>query len=243
MDRAAIHWIFLGLLAAAAPACVSDDAAAPHQAANGASELAPSSEDYDEDLELRFDDDWQQALDAEIGRVENAAESFIEASSNLYDLLIAIEDDQLGKQTTPVDAALRQSVQRYGELVAAVERFRERLGQDDVKQALAATASGAREYRDVERLLDGFQKPAKAAGSYADVQGRLLSEALDHQGGAGDPVVAAIPSTQRDALELLDYLRRVSAELASLSGTVTNWVADARKGGHPRGLSVESLTH
>jgi hypothetical protein len=56
-------------------------------------------------------------------------------------------------------------------------------------------------------------------------------------------VVAAIPSTQRDALELLDYLRRVSAELASLSGTVTNWVADARKGGHPRGLSVESLTH
>lgn len=244
MDRAAIHSILLGLLAAAAPACVTDDAAVPkQQATNGVSELAPPSDDYDEDLELRFDDDWQLALDAEISRVENAAESFIEASSGLYDLLIAMEDGPLGPQAAPVDAALRQSVQRYGELVTAVERFRERMGQDDVKNALTATSRGAHEYQDVERLLEGFQKPARAASSYADVQGRLLTEALYHQGGAGDPVVAAIPSTQRDALELLDYLRRVSAELASLSGTVTAWVADARKGGHPRGLSVESLTH
>lgn len=244
MDRAAIHSIFLGLLATAASACVTHDAALPEQgAANGVSELAPPSEDYDEDLELHFDDGWQLALDAEIGRVENAAEAFIEASSELYDLLIAMEDGQLGQQSAPVDAALRRSVQRYGELVTAVERFGERMGQDDVKNALTATARRAQEYQDVARLLEGFQKPARAASSYAAVQGRLLTEALDHQGSAGDPVVAAIPSTQRDALELLDYLRRVSAELASLSGTVTAWVADARKGGHPRALSVESLTH
>lgn len=171
--------------------------------------------------------EWQSTLSEDLEAVESLGQTFLESSFALYDKLL--KEDITEKDTEAARAAVEDCRTKYNDMVAAIERLRGSLNRTEVREALPLSVEGNKE--ELDELLNSLAAyvPAKFnREDYTVGEGKYLT-AMMFPGLPEDmpEYMASLPKANRDALLLLDHLKRISGDLTSMSSTLTAWIYDA----------------
>lgn len=176
--------------------------------------------------------DWQRVLMADVDAIEARGNAFLDVSFALYDHLLGQDeaDGAAAKAPKPdVAAAVKASADHYAKLVEAVDRLKADLDRAEVRAALPLKGdSGEQEFASIAELFRLYSfKPEASTVTYDMAAGSSIVKVLfASEDLERDQLLTELPKAQRDALLLLDQLRRISSDLAFVSGTVTAWVHD-----------------
>lgn len=171
--------------------------------------------------------EWQSTLSEDLESVERLGQTFLESSFALYDKLL--KEDITDKDTDAARAAVEDCRNKYNDLVTAIEKLRASLGRTEVREALPLSVEGNKE--ELDELLTSLKAyvPAKFnREDYTVGEGKYLT-AMMFPGLPEDmpEYMSSLPKANRDALLLLDHLKRISGDLTTLSSTLTAWIYDA----------------
>lgn len=235
--------LFPGLLLALAQfACVSSNS----NKANAASDAAYDDEDLGDEInpgaELSFHGGVELSLMHSMKEVDRKSDDFLDAASRLYDLLIDDQNQDRARANAAIDASMEDTLKAYQALTASALQFRRDLTARDVKARLVVTTDGAYAHRYALQLLAEFHERDQARTNYRALGDMPLTAALFGDHLVTDGTYGNIPRRQRDALALLDFLRRVSSTMSELSATLRLLLASpAFLDHHPRDLSYGEL--
>ncbi len=172
--------------------------------------------------------DWQQVLHDDVVQLENAGNQFLEASFNLYDLLL--EDS--ATLSPAVHSSLKEAAIKYDALAKSAAKLAQDLDNPAIKGELPLSHSqGEAEYAALRALVEKFPARRSAVVPY-DGNGEVSVSQIvfGRDQGENRAELRDIPPAHRDALQLLDLLRDASNQLAQATLTVSDWVNTAQSG-------------
>lgn len=205
--------------------CVTGKSETPDAAG---SEVADSPETAGVEPVTKEDQaDWQSTLSEDLDAVEKLGQSFLESSFALYDKLL--KEDITEKDTDVARDAVDDCRGKYNQLVTAIGRLNTSLARPDVREALPLAIDGNKE--ELAELLKAFSVYQPATFGRDDFtvgEGRYLTSMMFPGMPEEMPdYMNSLPKANRDALLLLDHLKRISGDLSSLSSTLTAWIYDS----------------
>lgn len=171
--------------------------------------------------------EWQSTLSEDLEAVESNGQQFLESSFALYDKLL--KEDIAEKDTDVARDAVDDCRGKYNKLVSSIAKLNASLARPDVREALPLAADGNKE--ELAELMNAFSVYQPATFTRDDFtvgEGRYLTAMMFPGLPEEMPdYMSSLPKANRDALLLLDHLKRISGDLSSLSSTLTAWIYDS----------------